>query len=344
MRLRFLILLMSCACVGFGRTQSGAHPYFHIAEVWEHDQLFYGFFLGATVTHDGDLIMLLHKHGIKVADKNKLYDFALIGNGPDEVNHTSTICLYKEHVAEIELYQKIQIFKKTNKGYKWKKNIWRQEQGCFQRVSSARFIKDKWYFAGMEYDFEHSLKGDFYLLRICDENGKFIKRLIRRKYKEPKRLNLMSFYLAEDKENVFFVGEDEPSVHIISKDTLQITRKIKLEVPKFYVPMPADFYSRTVRRHGGNFSIPEFYQAVERWKSAYSRITNALVDKRRFIVQMRTCSDDLPRFALLFYHLPTFGLEKVIFTNDFLLTSRSGKFYMFQNGVLLRFVWVNPQR
>ncbi len=332
MRLRFLVLLMLCSGMGPCHPRPGADRVFVKIDVWRHHQLFYGFFLNATITHDDELILLIHKHGIKAADKNRLYDFARIGNGPDEVNHSSSVCLYKDQVAETELYRKVQIFAKKRQGYKWERNIWRQEKGCFQRVSSARFIRNKWYFAGMEYDYEQSPKGVYYLLRICEENGKFIKRLVRRKYKEPRRLNLMGFYLAEYKRRVLFLGEDEPTVHEISQDSLQVIRKVKLRVPGFFKPMPADYYAREINRDGENFSIPVFYRALERWKSTYSRITNMLIEKGRFIIQIRTASDDRPRFALLFYHLPSFDFEKMIFTNDYLLTSRSGKFYMFQNG------------
>ena len=332
MRLRILILILVSSGALLPAFQPVPHSGLIRTDHWEHDELYYGFFLGATLTADSDLVMILHKHGINVVNGNEYYTFARHGQGPNEVGITSTICRYKDRVAVIELYRKIQVFRKATKGYKWERNIWREEKECSQRVSSALFTRGKWFFAGMEFDFRESVKNAYYLMRICDEKGKFLKRLIRRKYREPKRLNLMGFHVTEGEGNVLFIAEDDPTVFVISQESLEVIRKIKLEVPEFYRPMPQDFYSKTVKPGGGGFTIPEFYSAVEHWKSGYSRITNTLVEKNRFVIQIRTCSDKMPRFALLFYNLADFRMEDMVFTDDYLLTGKSGKYYMFENG------------
>jgi hypothetical protein len=56
------------------------------------------------------------------------------------------------------------------------------------------------------------------------------------------------------------------------------------------------------------------------------------VDGDYLVVQIRTCRDDMKKFALLFYSAKTFKLEKTVFLNDFLLGARAGKFYFFANG------------
>lgn len=305
---------------------------FRLIDKWSYDELFYGHFFGAVVTDETDLIVMFYKGGIKVANGKKNYDFATIGEGPNEVRQFSAICLYKDRVAEIELNRKIQIFKKSNGQYKWEKNIWREEKGCSQIVSSAVFTDGKWFLAGQEYDFRTRQKGTYHLLRVCDENGTSIKRFIRRDYEEPKRLNLMSFYVSADSKRVFFIAEDEPVVHVISQNTLTLMKKVKLEMPDFYVQMPNDFYSKEIKKNSEQFTVREFLSAVQGWKHSYSRITNAMIEDEKFVIQIRTCSEKLPRFALLFYNLQTFLLEETVFTNDFLLTSKSGKYYLFENG------------
>jgi len=300
---------------------------------WNHDDLIYGFILGAVINNDSDLIVMFFRNGIKIADKYRYSVFARAGMGPDEVNDFTALCLYRDKIAEIELHRKINIFSKVDGKYKCQQTIWREERGCNQKVTSAIFFKGKWYFAGQEYDFLNSKENKYYFLRICNENGEYIKHLISRKYSISKRLNLMSFYVSTDQKSVYFIAEDDPTIFIISPDSLRVTRKIKLELPEFYVPMPEDFYSKEIKSGSSSgFTMSDFYTAFEKWKSNYSRITNAIIEDGKFIIQIRTCSEKLARFALIFYNLSSFKQENIVFTNDYLLASKSGKYYMFQNG------------
>ena len=71
---------------------------------------------------------------------------------------------------------------------------------------------------------------------------------------------------------------------------------------------------------------------IESWNMGYSKITNALVDGKYLIIQIRTCNTDLKKFALLFYNANNFKLEKTFFTDDFLMGVKNGKLYCFSNG------------
>jgi hypothetical protein len=72
---------------------------------------------------------------------------------------------------------------------------------------------------------------------------------------------------------------------------------------------------------------------VETWATGYSSITEAAVDGNWLVVQVRTCSTKEKKFALLFYNVENnFKLEKTVFTDDFLLDVKDGKYYCFANG------------
>jgi hypothetical protein len=64
-----------------------------------------------------------------------------------------------------------------------------------------------------------------------------------------------------------------------------------------------------------------------------SSITEAAVDGNWLVVQVRTCSAKEKKFALLLYNVENnFKLEKNVFTDDFLLDVKDGKYYCFANG------------
>ncbi|MFC2156107.1 hypothetical protein ACFLRB_06435, partial [Acidobacteriota bacterium] len=124
------------------------------------------------------------------------------------------------------------------------------------------------------------------------------------------------------------LAENELKVHIISTKDLRVEKEVKLEIPGFYKKMPVDFY--TFKKYD---KPSENYQKdIEYWQTAYSRIQKVIIEDNFLILQMRTVSDQLKKFALLFYNAENFKLEKIIFSNDLLLGARDGKYYFYANG------------
>ena len=50
------------------------------------------------------------------------------------------------------------------------------------------------------------------------------------------------------------------------------------------------------------------------------------------VLQVRTCSKELKKFAMLFYNVDTLKLEKTVFTDGFFIGARDGKYYFYHNG------------
>ncbi|MCK4766736.1 MAG: hypothetical protein KAW12_31385 [Candidatus Aminicenantes bacterium] len=141
--------------------------------------------------------------------------------------------------------------------------------------------------------------------------------------------HLMTYHLAPHKKHVFFIPENELKVILISVKELEVKKEIKLEAPQFYKKMPVDFYTwkEYLKLPKNSFEID-----LQKWKSAYCRINKVIIEDNYLVLQVRTRSEQLKKFALLFYNPETFKLEKTIYTDDLLLGSRNGKYYFFAGG------------
>jgi hypothetical protein len=142
------------------------------------------------------------------------------------------------------------------------------------------------------------------------------------------RLWEMRYYVeAFGKDTVLFLAENELKAKVISSKTLDVNQEVNLEAPYFYKKKPEDFYK--YRRYEG---YDELNNDLEKWALGYSAITGAVFFQGKLILQVRTCSDKLKKFALLVYDTKTWKLESTFFINDLLLGSKDGKFYFFANG------------
>ena len=130
------------------------------------------------------------------------------------------------------------------------------------------------------------------------------------------------------KDRVYFLSENELKVHVVSLKELKVEKEVVLEIPKFYKKMPDGFYGW--KKYEG--SDKGFTRDIEYWKTSYSRINKVIIEGDFLVLQIRTCSENLKKFALLFYNAANFKLEKTIYTDDLLLCSRKGKYYFFAGG------------
>jgi hypothetical protein len=108
---------------------------------------------------------------------------------------------------------------------------------------------------------------------------------------------------------------------------LEFVKEWNLEIHAFYKKMPENYFM--MPKPGDSRS---FMGVIEDWKTTYSRITEAAIEDSYLVLQIRTCNKKQKKFAMLFYNVDTLKLEKTIFTDDFFIGARDGRYYFYANG------------
>jgi hypothetical protein len=257
-----------------------------------------------------------------------------MGQGPNEVYLAYTICPYKNDIAFILFGHKIKIFTKKDNTYKWKETKWLKRDRYSHTIRDALFLENKWFFAGPDKLEGDKKKDRVALLKVYNNEGRPIARLIKKWFSRDEDYSNMDFYIAvheTQKNRAFVLAENELKTYEISTKQLKVLKEWDLEVPKFYKKMPEDFYNmkQYESQIGGSRT---FLGNIHHWKISYSRITKIAVEGGYLVIQTRTCSDELKKFALLFYDINTLKLEKTFFIDDFFIGARDGKYYFYANG------------
>ncbi len=307
-------------------------PEFRLVETWQHDELIPGLLFDALIDPDGFLAAGFQKAGVKIANAEKIMDLGPYGQGPDDLDGWFTLMLYKGDLAVEGMAGKLKVFHKKGGKYTWKQTIWKRFGISYFIVSDGLFSHGKWFFSGTEDVPIGNNNFEIYFIRIYEENGKYIKSILKKIYKKSEAfpIHLLNYHLEQYKSDIFFIAEDEPLVKIISPQTLELKREVKLKMPEFYQAMPKDNYR--YKKNQRNLGDIETMKLWASWKTSYSRICRAAIDNNYLVIQIRTHSKQLKRFSLLFYNADNFNLEEVVFTNDLLLAVKDGKYYLFKNG------------
>jgi hypothetical protein len=206
----------------------------------------------------------------------------------------------------------------------------------FNVIRDACFLENKWFFAGYHVSavYKDKKKVQAALLKVYDDEGKPITLLIKKWFDSPHSYGNMDFYIAVHKNQnnkAFVLAENELRAYEISTKQLKVLKEWNLEVPKFYKKMPEDFYTKKQYKKQIGESRT-FSRNIHHWKTSYSRITKIAVEGGYLVIQIRTCSDKLKKFALLFYDINTLKLEKTFIIDDFFIGARDGKYYFYANG------------
>jgi hypothetical protein len=283
------------------------------------------------IDKDGHILGAFYTIGSRIITPEKIDILALYGQGPSDLQGYRGITDYNGDIAIYEITGRIKIFSKKDGKYFWKKTVWLKVSPFFQVEQNLLFYDRKWFVAG-EHALEYKPDSDytnFALLKVYDEAGKPLKSLVETKIDTKYNYFEMYHYILGGKGRLFFIVENEPNVKIISPASLQVEKSVNLEVPSFYKKMPENSYLLTKGTHGSKLIV-----SIENWKVSYSAILQAAVDNTNnyLVVQIRTCSDKLKKYALLFYDTGSLKLKNTVFTDDFLLGLRDGKYYFFAYG------------
>jgi len=303
---------------------------FKLVETWEHDELIPGKLFDAIVDEYGDVVTGFQRSGVKIANSKTIVDLGPFGQGPSDIDGFFAITLCDGDLAVEGMAGKLKIFSKKEGKYKWKQTIWKKFGGSFQLVRDGVFKAGKWFFTGAQVFQKSKNEYGIWYIRVYDRDGKFIKNLIKKDITVSRSAHLMDYLLAEYKDKLFFIAEDEPIVRIIDPLAVDIKKEITLKMPDFYKPMPVEFYAYNPKDSMKN-PLAIARQWAD-WKTGYTRINRVGIDGDHLVLQVRTCKKELGLFALLFYNAESFTLDRVVYTNDLLLDIKGGKFYMFANG------------
>lgn len=301
-------------------------------DCWKHDQTYWGPISGSFLDFRGDLILKFNK-GPVVIDKNASVPFAFFGQGPDEISQLYTICEYNEDLALFEDINKIKVFKKTGSTFTSKQTVWLKRNPLPVLLKAALFYKEHFFLAGWNVQGVPTSPDTMNVanLQIFEENSKSPgKYTIFETGVKADRQYEIDRLLVPYGKHVLYLKQSEMKVVFVSLETLDVEKTIDLRIPSFYKPMPKNFYFR--KDYKGNHK--GYLMDLEEWSTSYSAITKAVLYKSdHLLLQIRTCSEQEGKFALLFYNLKNnCSLDGVTFMNDLLLAERDGNLYCYKNG------------
>jgi len=295
---------------------------------WEFPDRIFGKIFYSTVDKDNHLVVSFYKIPVLSMSSKGIVEFAPYGQGPNELTNLVGMCFYKGNLALAEHADKIKIYEKKKGKYVWKETKWLKHSGYYALIPNCiKYYENKWFVVGTEGLEYNKITGKSVCshIKVYDEKGKMIKRLIKSHYTGANQYPLMSRFIPMYKRKLFFITENSLELSVVSIDKLKVERKIQLSIPGFYKKMPKDFYVNNPNENN-------FMKNLEKWNTGYSSITNVLVSGKYLILQIRTCNDEMKKFAILFYNADNFKLKKTYFTDDYLMGVRENKLYCFMNG------------
>jgi hypothetical protein len=279
----------------------------------------------------GDLIVVFGIQPV-ILNKNKCIPFATFGQGPDEIINLYACCEYNGNLALFEDVNKIKIFKKKGENYSSEQTIWLKRDPLPFFLKSALFYKGYFFLAGMKIqNFSQSNSMDISNLQIYEESSKnWVKSLLSEMGLKPGRQYEIARFLIPFKDYVLYLKQNELKIYYISVRNLEVEKAVNLVPPSFYKPMPKDFYAR--KDYKGNHR--EYLLDLETWATNYSAITKAVIYQNDcLMVQVRNCSKEGGKFALLLYDLKNnCSYKGYIFLNDLLLAEKNGIIFCYSGG------------
>ncbi len=319
---------------------SGSHPLhcepeFKLVEKWPSNVEILLDIHTAIVDSNDNLVSFFSGGGLHfVINKNSITKFGPHGQGPSDIFGAFALYNYKKgEIAVIEWFDKIKVFAFTNGTYVWKETKWLKKVLNQHIPRAALFYENKLFIAGKgyvlikeDYEGKRRKRHGIFFLRVYDDNGKSLKNFFNSETDKADRFDDMAYHLTSFKNKIYYFREDRLAVKIVCPKKLEFEKEVPLEAPGFYKKMPENFYEAKRR------SDIKARKDSEHWKTGYSRINHALVEGDYLVLHIRTCNEKLKRYALLFYNASTFELEKTVYTDDWLLAAKNGRYYCYAGG------------
>jgi hypothetical protein len=301
-----------------------------LVQQWKHKQEIHGTIMHSIVDCEGNLFLVVFMQGVFLLNDTECTNsFITHGQGPNEVSNLLAIFNYDKNIAIFEMPEKIKVFNKNGKKCNLKEVKWIKRDPFAFFMKDALYHDNKLFLVGTEFVRQSPKSADVAFIKIYDlKSNRFIKNLINENQKMPNRLYELKPQIIYFNGCVYYLKQNELKLFQISVNTLELTKAIPLNTPSFYKSMPANCY---VFQHNSN---NEYLRDLENWMTSYSSITKAVITKSGYlIIQIRTGSQKMKKFALLFYNgNDNFSLSNVIQTDDLLLAGKDDQIYCYQNG------------
>lgn len=296
-------------------------------EKWEHDVEVFGYLFDSYLDRDGELIIMFFKNGIKILNAKSARDLTTIGQGPGEIENWKALYVDQSNIINFEMAGKVILFEKQNGLYRYKETRWIRRNN-FLNIEGGVYHKDKFYLTGFSPDREEEANNtQGYFLSIFKEDGKFEKKLFHKDFKGIWRgPYILSSYARLFNNYLYVILASEPELRIYDTNEDILYKIVNLEMPNFYKPI------KDYMKFGKYKGLKGFIEYYESWRLSYSRIENLLVTAKNLIINIRTASDKLPKFAVLFYDPIEFSLDDICFSEHLLLAAKQNKFYFLENG------------
>jgi len=282
--------------------------------------------LSSSVDSDGDLVILFQMHHGKVVSKNRISDLYIIGEGPVEVRNASTLFMEQDQVVIADRFGKLTFLAKEGGKYKVIKTEY-LAGAKYGKTSSPRTVvkfNGKYYWGCWTYPNPEKFLSEGYFISVFNPMRKSRKDIVKRSYSEEFRGLLNVFpYIKVFQNKILVILDTELKLNIIDPVKDVIIREVKLEPPSFYKEVE-DLWKYIP----GRFSPTKFHE----WRLSYNRIVNVLSVDNSLILQVRSRQKEKPKFALLFYDLADYRLQKTLYTEHLLLSEKNGNLYFLENG------------
>jgi len=302
---------------------------FVLVDTWEDQEFIAGGMLfGSFIDKDGDYLAQFQKDPPLIANKNGFKQLRQRGQGPGDLESLFGACYRGDDLTIFEWSGKIKLFSKEQGTYEYKDSIFRKAEGSHFYSKGIAFAHDRWFLSGIGLDY--APEGDksqikVIFLKVYEANGLFFKDLLA-EVTEYRGHESLRQYMAPYQDKLLFMRETELEVTVLDTIKVEVERVVALERPKFYKALPDDFYFTESKK---SLTIEQMVN----WQKGYSAVMNVAVSGKNLVVQVRTATPKLKRFAVLFYDLATFALKDTQFTDDLMLASQGDRFYFFKDGM-----------
>ena len=320
-----ILFMVSSSFPGMGKKE------FKQINKWNHgNKEIYSIIYGTVINNKGNILFRAGKQMKSVyITPTDVKEFGFLGQGPSDLYMPLNSCNYLEDIAYYEVTGKIKIFTKKDNTYTWKETI-SLKSPMRTICRDFLFYNDKWFLAGVitkSWDLSKK-KNRFFRFYAFDNKGEKLKGLLPVEAESPFKDGSLEYFLSLHKGRILFMVENELKVISIDTNKIEVLKENVLDAPSFYIKMPRDFYTQ----NDAQISQNKLGMDIEKWKTSYSIITNTAIENGYLAIQVRTCSDKLKKYAMLFYNAETFKLEKTFLIDDFFIGSRNGIYYFYANG------------
>jgi hypothetical protein len=283
-------------------------------------------FFAAIIDKEGNLIGQFQKDRPFIANAKGMKFMRPLGRGPGDLESVFGVCYRGDDLAIAEHYGKIKIFEKNDGDYQWKESVTREPEANFHYITDLAYYDSKWFMSG-ESTWRKGDGLEVNYIRVYDSDGSFLTSLVNLPAEKGKSHNLIDNFMRQDGSRLYFLIQDKLEVFIIDAAKAALQRTVTLERPSFYKELPEDAYFRNKSKLTG------FEERLVSWRLSYSAITNTILTEHSLVVQLRTMTPRMKRFALLFYDRDDFTLKEIHETDDLLVVNYGPRLYFIRGGM-----------